>query len=448
MANEQQQSAFSGIKSYKVILPILIGFGVIVYMFWGELYPKPAFRGAENQVAVELMRGDTVLVRSGHLSFSSDTVLYVNATRIAQQVAPGDVLLHNGDSALCVLSVEPNRVQCAVLKNVSIKMEDRLSVPGVRLSVYNVVDVLKAVDMSWRFWCFIALAVIFMLGRDAGYVWRIRVLSDKQLTWMQSLRVIILWEFTSAITPSAIGGTSVAILYVHKEGVNLGKSSAMVMATSLLDEIYFVLMFPLLWLLIPDGLLFHISSSAVGQGLMVVTLVGYSIKLAWVLLLGYGLFLNPQGLRWLIVKVFSLPVLRRWREGAIKTGDEVVLSAKELQRKSFKFWFTSGLATFLSWTSRYWVVNALFMAFFAVHDHLLIFARQLVMWIMMLVSPTPGGSGFAEFVFKEFLGDFIPVAGLTAVIALLWRLITYYLYLIVGVVVVPGWIKSKFGKHK
>jgi len=40
---------------------------------------------------------------------------------------------------------------------------------------------------------------------------------------------------------------------------------------------------------------------------------------------------------------------------------------------------------------------------------LLLFARQLAMWIMMLVSPTPGGSGFAEFIFTRYLGGFIPV---------------------------------------
>lgn len=417
-------------------------------MFWGELYPKSSFRGAEDQSPITINVGDTVSVRSGHLRFSSDTVLYVNATRIAQQVKAGDVLLHNGDTTLLVVGIDGKQVQCLVLRDASVELGDELNVQGVRLRVYNVIDVLKGVDISWRFWCFLLLAVVFMLGRDVGYMWRIRTLSDNQLSWLQSMRIIILWEFTSAITPSAVGGTSVAILYVTKEGVNLGKSSAMVMATSLLDEIYFVVMFPLLWLLIPNEMLFHISSMAIGQGLMVVTLIGYGVKLAWVLLLGYGLFFNPKGLRWLIIKVFSLPILRRWKEGAIKTGDDVVISATELRKKSFKFWFKSGLATFLSWTSRYWVVNALFMAFFAVHDHLLIFARQLVMWIMMLVSPTPGGSGFAEFVFKEFLGDFIPVAGLTAVIALLWRLITYYLYLIVGVMMVPGWIKAKFGKSK
>ncbi|MGL5912949.1 MAG: lysylphosphatidylglycerol synthase transmembrane domain-containing protein, partial [Bacteroidales bacterium] len=123
-------------------------------------------------------------------------------------------------------------------------------------------------------------------------------------------------------------------------------------------------------------------------------------------------------------------------------------SAAELRYRSWRFWLSSFAATFISWTSRYSVVNALFLAFFAVGDHLLVFARQLVMWIMMLVSPTPGGSGFAEFIFREFLGEFIPSAGLIVVIALLWRLITYYLYLLIGAIVLPQWLKSQWAGKK
>ena len=89
----------------------------------------------------------------------------------------------------------------------------------------------------------------------------------------------------------------------------------------------------------------------------------------------------------------------------------------------------------------------MFLAFFTVSDHALLFARQLVMWIMMLVSPTPGGSGFTEFIFSEYLGDFLPqVAGVAVVMALLWRLITYYPYLIIGVIMVPAWIRNRFKK--
>lgn len=118
----------------------------------------------------------------------------------------------------------------------------------------------------------------------------------------------------------------------------------------------------------------------------------------------------------------------------------------------FSFWLKTFGATFFSWTARYWVVNAILMAFFVLKDtdwatQFLIFARQLIMWIMMLISPTPGGSGFAEFVFKEYLGSFIigGRAGVAIAMAIVWRLITYYPYLFVGVFIVPKWIGQHFG---
>ena len=68
------------------------------------------------------------------------------------------------------------------------------------------------------------------------------------------------------------------------------------------------------------------------------------------------------------------------------------------------------------------------------------------MWIMMLVSPTPGGSGFAEFVFTEYLGEFLPGAVGAIAMAILWRLVTYYPYLLAGVFIVPKWVSRHFGK--
>ena len=111
----------------------------------------------------------------------------------------------------------------------------------------------KAFDMitfTWNtvFWLFVA--VLCMAIRDFGYEIRIKILSGGKLNWNQSIRIIFLWEFTSAITPSSIGGTSQANLFVHKEGIGVGKSSAMVMATSFLDELYFIIMFPLILLFV------------------------------------------------------------------------------------------------------------------------------------------------------------------------------------------------------
>lgn len=315
------------------------------------------------------------------------------------------------------------------------------------------VEVFADIHFSWNmvFWLFMAL--FFMFGRDLGYIIRLRVLSNNHLSWMQSFRVIMLWEFTSAITPSAVGGTSVAIIYVHKEGISVGRSSAIVMLTSFLDELYFIIMFPLLILIVGSTELFDIANTSgmIARGLMTFALIGYCAKLAFVVILSYGLFINPRGLKRLLMRLFSLSFLRRWRRAATIVGEDIVLSSYEIRTRNFKFWLKVSGATFASWSSRYLVANALIMAFFAVSDQFLLFARQLVMWIMMLIMPTPGGSGFAEYIFTTYCRDLIEVPmalqlGAATLIALLWRLVTYYPYLIAGAIIFPRWIKEKFSR--
>ena len=209
-----------------------------------------------------------------------------------------------------------------------------------------------------------------------------------------------------------------------------------------------------------DGLvgvdrLFDITAHAgiVARGLMTFALVGYFLKLAYVLVLSYGLFVNPRGLKWLILKIFRIRFLRRWYHAAGRTGSDIIRSSHELRRAGWGFWLKAGSSTFLSWSSRYLAANALIMAFFAVSDQFLLFARQLVIWIMMLVMPTPGGSGFAEYIFSTYCRDLIevPVAmqlGAATLIAVLWRLVTYYPYLVAGAIIFPRWIKQKFGSNK
>lgn len=83
----------------------------------------------------------------------------------------------------------------------------------------------------------IALAWVFMLGRDFGYSWRFRVLTDKELRWGPAVRVCMMCEFTSAITPSTVGGSSLGMIFLHREGVNLGRATTLTMTTLFLDEL-------------------------------------------------------------------------------------------------------------------------------------------------------------------------------------------------------------------
>jgi len=319
-------------------------------------------------------------------------------------------------------------------------------------------EALAFLDFNTRAFFFLLLALGCMIFRDLGYMIRIRVLTENDLNWKKAFRVIMLWEFTSAISPSTIGGTAVAVVFIHKEGLKVGRSSAVVLLTSFLDELYFVLMFPVLFIFLGGEKLFMQDSILSDKPwylneLFIFALIGYTIKLVWVILVAYGIFFNPEGLRKIIIKVFRLPILKRWKKSAINAGDDIVSSSKHFLEKNAGFWIKAGLSTLLSWSARYFVANAILLAFFEVREHFLIFARQLVMFIMMIISPTPGGSGIAEFIFSRYLSDFVPVnqehiAATALAIALIWRAVSYYPYLVAGSIIAPGWINHNFVKKR
>ncbi|MBS4060830.1 MAG: flippase-like domain-containing protein [Bacteroidetes bacterium] len=300
---------------------------------------------------------------------------------------------------------------------------------------------------SWAAAAGLAAAMLMMVVRDLAYMYRIRILTNNQLSWKQAFQVIMLWEFSSAVSPSIVGGTGPAIFFLYKEGINTGKSTAVILTAIFLDEVFFILMVPILYLVFGNNV-FPPDESSFSTGIQLALIIGYGVIFLYTLLLTYTLFINPYFFKWLLSFIFLLPLLRRWRTRMRKLANQMIITSNELKDKTLIYWGKAFFATFLSWTGRYWVVNFMFMAFFMKHlslsDHFLIYARQLTMWIILLVSPTPGGSGVAELVFSDFLGDLLPNAVWAVPLALLWRLLSYYPYLFIGAVVLPGWVKRVY----
>ncbi len=295
------------------------------------------------------------------------------------------------------------------------------------------------------FWLFIAL--LMMAIRDLAYMYRIRVITDDQISWRNSFDVIMLWEFASAITPSIVGGTGVALYILNKEGLSVGKSTAMVMITALFDELFYIVTVPIIILIIGTQYLFPVDLQKEIFGVVFtvkgIFILGYSFTCILSIIIVFGVFINPKAVKQLLLKIFRLRWLRRWHSKIEKIGDDIILTSKELKGKPLIFWLKAFATTMFSWTARFWVVNFLILAFTPVGDHLLIYGRQLVMWIIMLISPTPGGTGIAEFAFQGFLADFVPF-GLAGLMAVLWRLLSYYPYLFLGVFVLPKWLKKVY----
>ncbi|MDQ3100662.1 MAG: flippase-like domain-containing protein [Bacteroidota bacterium] len=304
-------------------------------------------------------------------------------------------------------------------------------------------EVLRSIEWTWYSTFWMAMAVIATAFRDLGYIYRIRVLSDGRLNWRQAFDVTVLWEFASALTPSVVGGSGVAMFIISREGVPLGRATSIVLVTTLMDELFYVLMVPLVFIIVGSANLFPAQLDNAFWGLPIETIfwIGYSFILALVLLIFYGIFFKPRAFKYILLYVFRLRFLKRWRPMVIKVGDDIVTTSAELRNKQVGFWTKAFGSTIFSWASRFLVINFIAAAFFDVSDHLLLYARQLIMWVILLISPTPGGSGIAEVAFAGFFRDLLPAVGYIGAIAVIWRVLSYYLYLFLGTIVLPRWLR-------
>jgi uncharacterized protein (TIRG00374 family) len=307
---------------------------------------------------------------------------------------------------------------------------------------------------EWESHAFLAILGAFLMValRDLGYMYRIRLLSDRAFSWRKSFDVIMLWEFASALTPSIVGGSGVAIFVLNREGMNFGRATSVVFITALMDELFYIIAVPLVFIIIgpdrlfPSGDLFGFFTPSFLKSLFY---FGYLFIVSLTTFILLGIFFYPRQTKYFLVRLFSLGFLRRWQRHMVKLGDEIILSSQHFRGKSLGFWAKAMGATIVSWTARFATLNFIFLAFIGGFDQLEVYGRQLVMWVILLISVTPGSSGIAELLLPAFFGylpDLAPV--LLALVAIIWRLLTYFPYLFVGAAVLPGWLRRTARKRR
>ncbi len=330
------------------------------------------------------------------------------------------------------------------LRKVLLPMLLGLGVVGYMLYRNYEPEQLQTLMQASPLWLGITFLVLFI--RDFGYIYRIRHVTDRALSWRQSFSVIMLWEFASCALPSVVGGSTVAAYMLFKERIPLGKSIAQVMVTAMLDNLYFVLAVPVVLFVVGDRVMPALDAlgGVARNGLGAVFAVSYLLVTAYAFLMFYALFLNPRAVKRLLLRLGMLPLLKRWRKVLFNHAAELLIASRHLHHKRFGYWCRASISTVFVWTARYAIIGCLIAAFtqLGAQEHLLIFSRNLVYKIVLMVSVTPGAAGIAEIAFPAFFGMFL--GGFTTIIVLLYRLLTYYLYLLVGAVVFPRWAARVF----
>ena len=285
--------------------------------------------------------------------------------------------------------------------------------------------------------------LIMLFIRDFLYMFRIRLLTNRQLSWYECFEMIALWEFSSAVTPSVVGGGVVAVFLFMKNGISFGRAIAYVMATSTFDNIFFLITGPFAYFeLLKDQQFYHDN-----YWMFAPFGISYMLILSYVSIMSVTLFFKPTFFKWIMVKITTIGVLKRFKDTMIKQSNELIIASNVLRRNDIKFWMSILVITLLTWFSRYAILNCLITCFVdcSLSTHIDIMCKHLIMWVTMLISPTPGGSGVVEYCFNCFYKDML--SNYSIIVSVIWRIVTYYLYLTIGAIMLPNWLKSLKNKR-
>lgn len=289
------------------------------------------------------------------------------------------------------------------------------------------------------------VAILALAFKDFFNMRRFQLISHSEIDLKSAFYIVMLWEFTIAVAPPVLGATTILIFILFKEGVPFGKAVAYALLAASMDNLFFLTATPLaLWFsdgaVIPDVVLFPDQPD---------TKVSYLFWLSFTMLIGYTSFMlsaivvMPKFINRVSMQIFRISFLKRFEKAAAEQSHQLLLASKILRGQKWHFWIKLLGLTYVVWTFKYSVLTIIGNGFvpMALEDHLLGIGKHLIMWVALLVSPSPGNAGTAEFVFPAFYQDLL--GGFTFAASMVWRFITYYPYLIIGALLLPGWLGKK-----
>lgn len=302
------------------------------------------------------------------------------------------------------------------------------------------------------FW--VSASVLVLVIKHLSYATRLRILSEGEFKWRKCIELIFIWEFSSAVSPTSVGGSAVAFFVLAQEKLSTAKTATIVLYTIVLDSLFFIGGLPLLFLFFGSSMIrpdVQTIYDIGGWGFYF--LFAYLLMALYSSIFYYGLFINPGQMKRVLVGFTRIPFLKRYRRKAVKLGNEMILASANLRRQSFRFHLGAFLATVSAWSCRFILLNCLIIAFMTnipldFWTQFELYARLESMFIIIAFSPTPGGAGFVEILFGGFLSDYVINPTYATLISTIWRLLSYYTYLLAGAIVIPNWIREVLNERR
>lgn len=288
-------------------------------------------------------------------------------------------------------------------------------------------------------WWWILVGVLMMFGS-----WLIETIivqvflkqEHERLPFREAVRVPLVEQLFNAITPFSTGGQPAQLIALMRSGIEGGRASSVLLMKFVVYQLMVLVNFlltiavgfhyiadqlgPLKWFII-FGMVIHVT--VIAGLLLVMYCYGFTKRMVAALLVPVG---------WVIGEERRLKLEAR-AELKIDSFYEESLHLKREKKKVIKASLLTLVQLLMYYSVPYFVLLAL-------HVPQVNFIRVIVMHVMivMIVSlfPIPGGSGGAEYSFSRIFSTFMSNPAQLVLAMLLWRVLTYYLGMVCGIIAV------------
>jgi glycosyltransferase 2 family protein len=277
---------------------------------------------------------------------------------------------------------------------------------------------------------------------------RIKIITDslprepnaQPITLSRASRAMLLSLFTAAITPSV--GAALGLVWYLSRYIGPRAATAVTLYSLVTDLVYYAWSLPVSYLVL-TLLGVNLNLPVIGPALGVFALAASALMMFF----AFGLAFRPKALTRLVWTVTNLGFLKRFQEGANKFMHETAETLEKISKLSPGKQLLLHFVTALSYLSHFLAFNVLLWACgFENVKHVTILAAQSLLVALSLIVPSPGGAGYFELVLPSVLEASGLPRDAEIPLALIWRVLSYYLYIVIGLFI--GGAALMAGKRK
>lgn len=294
------------------------------------------------------------------------------------------------------------------------------------------IDLMENAANFNKFWLLIAvLCQLSNVAIDAYILYTLTHNYDKNYTFKKSLKTTAVGQFFSVITPGAVGGQPMQLYCMSKQKVDAGVSSSCLMQKFLVYQT--TITFYSLIAMLCNLDLFKGNLKGWMFSLAAFGFISHAVVVIFIFLFSFNKKLTTSIINFFFNFLSKIKVIKNPPEKAKKIQKQLEFFHESNSKlyKNKKLLITTCLLTIIQLTLIFLIPYMIYRSFnFSKASTFDMITAQAFVTMVSSFVPLPGGSGAAEGSFYVFFEMFFMENAIKSAI-LIWRIITYFLNIII-----------------